>query len=60
MIAAYALERWSIELISIASLVGWMIIFWLVPLIAGIESPLSTADILSGFSNEALVPGDHN
>ena len=29
MIVAYALERWAIELISIASLVYWLIVFWM-------------------------------
>ena len=55
MIAAYALERWSIELISIASLVGWLILFWLVPKLFGVETPLTTTEVLAGFSNEALV-----
>ncbi|HET7716519.1 MAG TPA: SLC13 family permease [Bauldia sp.] len=55
MIAAYALERWSIELISIASLVGWLILFWLVPKLFGVETPLPTSEVLAGFSNEALV-----
>ena len=55
MIAAYALERWAIELISIASLVFWLIVFWLVPKLFGIETPLSTTEVLAGFSNDALV-----
>lgn len=55
MIAAYALERWSIELISIASLVYWMILFWLMPKLFGIATPLTTTEVLAGFSNEALV-----
>ena len=55
MIAAYALERWSIEFVSLSSLVGWLILFWLVPLIFGFQSPLSTDEILSGLSNQALV-----
>jgi di/tricarboxylate transporter len=55
MIVAYALERWAIELISIASLVYWLIVFWLVPKLFGVETPLSTTEVLAGFSNEALV-----
>jgi di/tricarboxylate transporter len=55
MITAYALERWSIELVSIASLVGWLILFWLVPKLFGVETPLTTTEVLAGFSNEALV-----
>lgn len=55
MIVAFALERWSIELISIASLVGWLILFWLVPKLLGVQTPLTTTQVLAGFSNEALV-----
>lgn len=55
MIVAYALERWAIELISIASLVYWLIVFWLVPKLFGTETPLSTTEVLAGFSNDALV-----
>ena len=29
MVVAYALERWSIELVSIATLVVWLVLFWL-------------------------------
>ena len=55
MIAAYALERWSVEFVSLASLVGWLILFWLVPFLFGFNSPLSTDEVLAGFSNQALV-----
>ena len=55
MICAYALERWSIELISIATLVYWLVVFWLVPKLFGVATPLSTGDVLAGFSNDALV-----
>ncbi len=55
MIAAYALERWSVEFVSLSSLVGWLILFWLLPLLLDFKSPLSTDDILSGFSNQALI-----
>ena len=55
MIVAYALERWSIEVISVASLVGWLALFWAGPVILGVESPLGPEDILAGFSNQALV-----
>lgn len=55
MIVAYALERWSIEVISIATLVYWLITFWLVPKLFGVPTPLSTGEVLAGFSNDALV-----
>lgn len=55
MIVAYALERWSIEVISIATLVYWLIVFWLVPKLFGVPTPLSTGEVLAGFSNDALV-----
>ena len=32
MVVAYALERWSIEFVSLASMVGWLVLFWLIPL----------------------------
>jgi di/tricarboxylate transporter len=55
MICAYALERWSIELISIAMLVYWLIIFWLVPKLFGVPTPLPTSAVLAGFANDALI-----
>ena len=55
MIAAYAMERWSIEVVSIASLVGWLVLFWLVPLLMQVDSPLAPEAILAGFANPALV-----
>jgi di/tricarboxylate transporter len=55
MIVAYALERWTIELVSIASLVYWLIVFWLVPKVFASPTPLSTTEVLAGFANEALV-----
>ena len=47
MIVAYALERWAIELISIASLVYWLIVFWLVPKLFATATPLSTTEVLT-------------
>lgn len=55
MVVAYALERWSIELVSIATLVAWLVLFWLGPILLGEQTPLSPDDILAGFSNQALV-----
>jgi len=55
MIVAYGVERWSVEVVSVASLVGWLVLFWLVPLVLGVRSPLGPDDILAGFANQALV-----
>jgi len=55
MVAAYALERWSIELVSIAAIVAWLVLFWIGPMILGLASPLGPDEILAGFSNQALV-----
>jgi di/tricarboxylate transporter len=55
MVVAYALERWSIELVSIATVVAWLIIFWIGPMVLGIKTPLGPDEILAGFSNQALV-----
>ena len=55
MVVAFASERWSIELISIASIVAWLTLFWIGPLALGVYSPLSPDDLLAGFSNQALV-----
>ncbi|MCB1488927.1 MAG: SLC13 family permease, partial [Bauldia sp.] len=55
MVVAYALERWSIELVSIASVVAWLILFWAGPMVLGVESPLKPDALLAGFSNQALI-----
>ncbi len=55
MVVAYVLERWSIEVVSLASLVGWLVLFTAVPRMLGVESPLSVDAILAGFSNQALI-----
>ncbi|MCP4386074.1 MAG: SLC13 family permease [Hyphomicrobiales bacterium] len=55
MVVAFASERWSIELISIASLVAWLALFWAGPMTMGVTSPLNPDDLLAGFSNQALV-----
>lgn len=55
MVVAYALERWSIELVSIASLVAWLILFWAGPMVLGVDTPLGPEGLLAGFSNQALV-----
>ena len=35
MITAYALERWAIEIVSLVALVGWLVLFWAVPMLTG-------------------------
>lgn len=54
-VVAYALERYPMEVVAIGSLVCWLGLFWLVPLVTGAESPLGPDEILSGFSNQALI-----
>lgn len=55
MVAAYALERWPVEVVSMTAIVGWLLIFWLVPKLYGVKSPLGADEILAGFANEALI-----
>jgi di/tricarboxylate transporter len=55
MIVVYALEAYPIEIIAIGSVVVWLTIFWLVPLLTGTDSPLGPDAILAGLSNQALI-----
>ncbi len=55
MIVVYALERWSIEVISLVALVGWLVLFWAVPPLLGLASPLTPDDLLAGLANPALI-----
>lgn len=55
MIVAYALERWPIEIVSLVALVGWLVLFWAVPMLAGTKSPLGPDDLLAGLANQALI-----
>ena len=55
MIAAYALERWTIEIVSLVALVGWLVLFWAVPMLTGTESPLTPEALLAGLANPALI-----
>ncbi len=55
MIVAYALERWAIEIVSLVALVGWLVLFWAVPMLAGTRSPLGPDDLLAGLANPALI-----
>jgi di/tricarboxylate transporter len=55
MIAAYALERWAIEVVSLVALVGWLVLFWAVPMLTGTPSPLGSDELLAGLANPALI-----
>jgi di/tricarboxylate transporter len=55
MMIAYVLERWAIELVSLVALVGWLVLFWAVPILTGVPSPVYPYDLLAGLSNEALI-----
>jgi di/tricarboxylate transporter len=55
MMIAYVLERWAIELVSLVALVGWLVLFWAVPILTGVPSPVHPYDLLAGLSNEALI-----
>ena len=55
MIVAYALERWAIEIVSLVALVGWLVLFWAVPMLTGTTSPLSADTLLAGLANPALI-----
>jgi len=55
MVILYAWEKFSVELVSVAVLVGWLVLFWVVPALMGVESPLGPKDLLAGLSNEALI-----
>lgn len=53
-IVAYALERWSIEGVSLATIVSLLAIFTLVPQAPG-ANPLTAPELLLGFANPALI-----
>ncbi|MGI9366146.1 MAG: SLC13 family permease [Rhizobiaceae bacterium] len=52
-IVAYAVERWSIEGVSLAALVSLLAIFSLVP--QDLANPVTATDLLRGFANPALI-----
>ena len=55
MIVAYALERWAVEVVSLMALVGWLVLFWAVPMLTGTQSPLGPDALLAGLANQALI-----
>ncbi len=52
-IVAFATEKWSIEGISLATIVSLLVIFTLLP--QNTETPVQPADLLAGFANPALI-----
>ena len=54
-IVSFSLDRVPVELTALATLLFLVMIFAVIPGMTGMESPLGFADLLSGFSNPALV-----
>jgi len=52
-IVAFASEKWSIEGVSLATLVAFLGLFTLVPQAS--DNPISAPDLLLGFANPALI-----
>ncbi|MEE9315106.1 MAG: SLC13 family permease [Rhizobiaceae bacterium] len=52
-IVAFASERWSIEGVSLATLVSFLALFSFIP--QSSSSPVSAPDLLMGFANPALI-----
>lgn len=56
VVVAYALERWSIELVSLFALTGLLLFFSVFPVVDAAGNPMLTAqDLLIGFANPALL-----
>ncbi len=56
-IIAFAIERWSIELVSLAAIVAFILLFSLLPFQGGANGAdeLLPGDLLAGFANPALA-----
>jgi di/tricarboxylate transporter len=54
-IAGYALDRWPIEAVAAASLSAFLVLFAGLPFRDTVGVPVSSADLLSGFANPALI-----
>jgi di/tricarboxylate transporter len=52
---SYALERLSMEITSLLVIVTLLLIFNLTPQLTGSAAPLSSSEIIAGFSNPALI-----
>ena len=53
-IVAFAIERWAIELVSLAAVVAFVLLFSAFPMQSG-PTEVSPADLLAGFANPALA-----
>ncbi|MCB1384355.1 MAG: SLC13 family permease [Nitratireductor sp.] len=51
-VVGFALERWSIEVISLATLAAFLLLFTVVP---GSNTAVDYHDLVSGFANPALI-----
>ena len=54
-IVGYAMERWPIEAVAAASLSGFLLLFSIFPYIDGTGHAVTTADLMAGFANPALI-----
>ncbi len=53
-VVLYASERFSIEIVALGSVVAFMAIFTIFPVAVG-DKPIVPSDLLTGFSNSALI-----
>ncbi|MDP3526162.1 MAG: SLC13 family permease, partial [Hoeflea sp.] len=54
-IVAYASERWAMETVSLVSLAAVLLLFGVAPYASADGGVLSPEQLLSGFSNPALI-----
>lgn len=54
-IVGYAMERWAIEAVAAASLAGFLLLFAIFPYSDATGHAVTSADLLSGFANPALI-----
>ncbi|MAU97536.1 MAG: SLC13 family permease [Fulvimarina sp.] len=54
-IVGYALERWPIEAVAAASLGAFLLVFSIFPYTDAAGQAVTSADLLSGFANPALI-----
>ncbi len=53
-ITAFAVERWAIEIVSLAAVVAFVLLFAIVPMADG-KAEIYPADLIAGFANPALA-----
>ena len=54
-VAGYAMERWPIEAVAAASLSAFLLLFSVLPFADASGQLVTSADLLSGFANPALI-----